>query len=470
MQNAGLMERALRRADSIVNWMTGLGSLLDRGRTAGPDTAREPLTWDELTALYRYNGYARRYVSIMAAEMTRAGWRVRDEEDQSADPTAEIDEALGLLSVIEEGLTWARLYGGCVLVPVFEEDVPATYRNNTSSWLAQPLELERLGKLTNIAVMTPYEAQVEKYEGRMGKRSFRKAQMWRLQPQVTSWSHDLWSGAVVHSSRVLYLSGARIPPHLRQLNAGYDDSVLQSCWDQVRHKTSADQGMAAMLQQIKMNVIKVEGMASMQLGDQEEYFQLRMKEIAQGMSLHDLLLLDQGEEFHQINAQVSGLGLLDDKLARALCAVTGMPATLFFGDAPSGLNTDGESGRRIWDKVIGAAQRHFLQAELRRLYTMIFASQDGPEAPEGKWGLEFNPLDQPTEREQAEIEDLHARTDETRIRSQVVTSEHVRRSRFGEGGYRHQLDPIPEQLDPPAALPNAPETPPSIPSTGSEDV
>lgn len=458
----GALARARRRADSIVNWLTGLGSLMDSGRTARPDLAREQLDWDELTALYRFNGYARRYVTIMASEMTRAGWRVRAESDPSAAPTAVMDEALGLLSACEEALIWARLYGGCLLVPVFEEDIPPLFKGRERAWLSQPVVPERLGRLTNLAVFTPNEAQVEQYEGRPGQRNFRKAHLWRVQPQTAAWSWSAWDGAVVHHSRVLYLSGARVPPHVRMHNAGFDDSVLQSTWDQVRAKTASDQGMAALMQRIKTDVIKVEQLAAMSTGDQEEYFSMRMREIARGKGMHDLLLLDTNEDFYQVNAQVSGLGLLDDKLARAVCAVTGMPATLLFGDAPSGLNTDGESGRRTWDKVVGAAQRHFLSDALRHLYALIFASQEGPRV-EGSWGVEFNPLDQPTEREQAETEEIHARTDQTRIASGVVTPEHVRRSRFGEGGYRHQLDPIPEVV-----MPSAPLTPERV-EGGADD-
>ena len=53
--------------------------------------------------------------------------------------------------------------------------------------------------------------------------------------------------------------------------------------------------------------------------------------------------------------------------------MSGLPASKLFGDAPSGLNTDGKSGRTLWAMVIHAVQEWVLRERIRRIYPPIAA-------------------------------------------------------------------------------------------------
>lgn len=435
-------EQLVSRLDSINNYLSGLGGAGDKGAVARPNVHRHPLDWAELTTLYRFNGYARRFVDIMPFEATRAGWRVLD-DSPNGEPTKEADEALGLRDAMAELDTWARLYGGALLVPVLEEDIPPAYRQRPAEWLRQPLDPERVGRVVNLVVLDPHEFAAGQWDADMRSGNFRRPRHWHIAPQTASETGGATLGGYLHHTRALYLGGARLPPSLRARNQGLDDSILQPVWDQLRHKTSSDQGIASLMQEIKLNVVRVEGLASMTTSDQAEYFDLRMRQIARGKSINNLVILDSGEDLQQLSAQVSGMGDLDDRARTALAAVTGMPQVILFGDTPGGLNTDGESHRRIWDKVVVAyQQRHYLP-RLRDFYTLLFASQDGPEAPE-EWSIEFHSLDEPTDKEQAEVEKLHAEADATRIEFGILPAEHITRSRYGAGGYQHELMPLEE--------------------------
>lgn len=429
------------RLDSINNFLSGLGSAGDKGASARPDVMRLPLSAGELITLYRYNGYARRFVDLMPHECTRAGWRVLDGTDDGA-PTLDDDERLRVKESFAEAYIWARLFGGALILPVLDEDIPAAYQDRPAEWLRQPLDLSRIKRVVNLVVLDTQEFAAGQYDSNLRSSNFRRPKFWHIAPRTEAYlGEQMTQGGYVHHSRVIYIPGARVPNALRQSMGGVDDSILQAPWDQLRHKTSSDQGIAALMQELKLNMIKVKGLAAMSMGDQAEYHHLRMRQIAEGKSINNLVVLDEGEDLQQMSAQVAGVGDLDDRSRTALAAVTGIPQVILYGDTPGGLNTDGDSHRRIWDKVINACQEAHLLPGLMRYYEMLFASTDGPEEPE-QWSVEFHSGDEPTDKEQAEVEKLHAETDAIRIEYGILPADHIANSRYGAGGYQASIMPL----------------------------
>jgi phage-related protein (TIGR01555 family) len=95
-----------------------------------------------------------------------------------------------------------------------------------------------------------------------------------------------------------------------------------------------------------------------------------------------------------------------------VAAAAEMPVTILFGRSPAGLNATGESDIRAWYDTVVDAQTDQLKPALERLLKLIFAAKDSPTSgaiPE-RWTIEFNPLWQPTEKEQAETLKLKADT------------------------------------------------------------
>jgi hypothetical protein len=78
------------------------------------------------------------------------------------------------------------------------------------------------------------------------------------------------------------------------------------------------------------------------------------------------------------------------------------------------------------------------------VYEVLFAAKAGPTdgSVPGEWAVNFNPLDEPTEAEQAANRKLIGETDAIYIAAQVYTPEHVAESRFGDKGYQTELLPV----------------------------
>lgn len=424
-----------RRMDSILNTLTGIGGTYDKGASAAPDTGRLPLTDAQVESLYRFNGYCKRYVDRHAEEATRASWKVEDDSDNTDPMTAE-DERLDVVASFEEAAKWSRLYGGCVIFIVVDDN---------EKDLSKPISLANVKEVVNLVVLDKREASALEYDGDVRSANYRNVKYWSLSPARTPISGRSDLGKV-HYSRVVYLPGNRLPPSLRLQNGGYDESVLQSVWDKARNLEVVDQAGAILSQEIKIDVLKVAGLSSIAVGDQAEYFDTRMKLIAKQKSLLGILILGDDEEFSTRSANISGYASLHDRAKEAFASVCDTPQTVMYGSAPSGLNTDGDSSRKNFDKAIARYQMMTMYRPLKKVYTLCYAAKKGAfkgVIPES-FRIAFESLECLTVKERAELEKIHADTDGIRVEWGFVTTEHVTRSRYGENGYSNSLLPVEE--------------------------
>lgn len=200
-------------------------------------------------------------------------------------------------------------------------------------------------------------------------------------------------------------------------------------------------------------MVAISGLASVLQDDEGvEIIQRRMAMLAQGVSMLNMVLLDAdaGESFTRQSSSVSGLPEMRDRFASSVAKAARMPETVLFGTAPSGLNTDGESGIQGWHKRVRAYQTHSLRRELEKLYKVLWCSRQGPsggEEPES-WRVEFPPLDEPGEREVAELRKMVAETDAIYLDRAVRSPDQVARSRDGAAGWSmetvalHEEEPL----------------------------
>ena len=438
----GFFRGLARRYDSIVNMLSGLGGEDDKGTHGRPDTGRVPLDYQELQALYAYNGYAARYIDIVVDDATRKGWTIKD-SSQASDLLSEETIRLQVKQRLTEGLKWARAYGGSVILLVVDEEPPPGFTGTPAQLLLLPLDLDRVKRVLNLVVMDPSEAQPYEYEGDPRSLQFREARTWMLSPNSGGSTSLMMAGQQVHRSRVIYLPGKRLTAQQRLQNNGFDQSVLECTWDQIRNKTSVDQAGAHLAQELKINVMKIDGLAALQTGDQADLLDMRMRVAQRSKSNLNMILVGSGEEFQTQATPFTGFDQLDKNATDALCAVFGMPATRLFGQAPGGLNTDGLSQETIWTHSIAAYQEDHVLPPLTYLYRVIFRSKEGPtRGVEPKsWKVECNPLDELTTTEQANLEKTHAETDAIRVSSGVLPPEHIAKSRFTEKGYQSEILP-----------------------------
>lgn len=423
----------IRRADSIANYLSGLGDPSRDSGASGRPTLMSRLEPHELEVLYLQNDLAGIIVDEIVDDGMRNGFAVNilDEADSGVEIDAEL-ERLQLNVHVSRAAKWGRLYGAGYVLMVLDDglDPVAPVEREKSRGVLQLIDLDR------------WEVQPIRWQTDITRPGFGEPEIYQVSLQAQG---GATTGLQVHASRLLKFGGAPLPRRLRAQNGGDDDSVLQRPWDAIRRFVEVEQAMANIVQSFERSTISISGLASV-LSDPEgeSLITKRMELLARAVSMINTVLLDAdaGEQYERTSSSVAGLPELRDRFAESVAKAARMPQTILFGTAPEGLNTDGESGIQAWHKRVHAYQEKTLQPELERLIELLmphdFERMD--------WDLEWNPLDEPTEKEIAEIRKTVAETDAIYLGFGVRSPEQVARSRDQISGWSAETIPL-EQVE-----------------------
>lgn len=109
------------RVDGWSNLVTGLGSSKDKSKFTrhklGPILAD-----NELESIFVEDGLGTRIVKLLPDDLFREGWEYTfpDNEEEEAKPIIEVYmsvmEEIKAVAKLKEGVSWARLYGGAVVL------------------------------------------------------------------------------------------------------------------------------------------------------------------------------------------------------------------------------------------------------------------------------------------------------------------------------------------------------------------
>lgn len=450
------------RLDSLINRLSALGGSNDKGAAGQVDLGRGPLAPGELDQLLRYNGYARRIVDIVASDATRRGWTVVD-STRDADPFKEEDKRLQVQARMRAAMQIARTYGGCNVLMMVEE----TPRTNPITGapippkLSDPLDLDRVVRVANLIPLDVIECTALTWDTDPSSENYRRPLLWNVSPQSGGISSLV--GKPVHWTRMLYIPGKELPDRLRVENRGYDMSVLQAAWDAVRNLTTVDQAGATHSQELSIPVLKMADMRAMSASEQATALQIRTSLIAQARSLLNMILLGPDEEYEHREISLGGFDKVAERAKEALCAAVDMPVIVLFGEAPGGLNTDGSSGRTLWDRVVAAEQQRALAPGLTRMYRTLYRAKAGPTGGQepAEWEVCFNGLDEPGDMGKLNLQKAAAEVDKLYLDMGVVTAEQIRATRFGPKGWSLDMLPAPTApTSPDSATATAPGAPP----------
>lgn len=461
-------EAVRRRDSSVVNALTGLGGDADKGATARPNLTRQPLTDAELAALYLNNGIARRIVDIIPAEATRKAWTVTADvegERVEVDAAAAEDRRLAVVANVREAWSLARLWGHALIVLVTEDDVPAEFAEHPERWLEQPLDLARVKQVKALQVFDALESWPIAYDGDFESATFREPLIWGLAPSIpgVSSGRNAKGGKVpqrIHTSRVLHFRGRGRPPSLRH-STGHvvagglsfggtrspDDSALRAVWDEIRNLSQTMAGGATLAQELRESVLKIAGLRAMATADQAAEVQARLGLMAKAKSLLGMIVLGENDEYDNRSNPPTGFRELSSEAQSMLSAVTGIPLTILFGQAPAGLTSDDKAGRESWDNVVSDEQGG-IAPHLVRLYNAIFAATEGVSGGTAPVSVrpKFRPLHEASEAEQAATYKTTTEADAILLDRGVVSAEQVA-GRFTADGYQTDLQPAAEGDD-----------------------
>lgn len=378
--NTGLM------SDGFANFVTRIGGAADR--TAYGQYFMSPYAALDVDAAYRTSWF-RKICDIPPFDETRAGrtWAGVDKEDVLKLDRAE--KKLGLMPKIAEARILARKDGGSVILL------------STGGNAARPLdetELKKIAKdgLKFITVLSRYDCTPVTRDEDPNSPTFNMPKQYRLRNSA---------GTIVDASRVIRFVGNPI----RQ--QGYWDGWGESIWvelrNAVRHADQISAGISAMVDEAKLDVVKIKNLiAGMATSEYEGALLRRWQSAMSFKSINNTLLLDDTDSYEQKTLTFQGL---PDILAGALMIMSGMadiPATRLLGRSPQGMNATGDSDMRNYYDRITAGQNMFLTPALTVLDEVLVRSVlgDYPDEINFTW----SPLYSLDEKEAATVEKTFA--------------------------------------------------------------
>ena len=360
--------------DGLVNVASGLGTAKAK-RSHNQFQYGIMNDYASLDAAFQTNWLARQIVSVPAEDMTRE-WR--SFKCDHADQIRIEEDRLGIPIHTNESLEWARLYGGAGMLLITGQD------------LSKPLDLNKIkkGDLQRVLVFDRYDLQAQTLN------SWNVLAANYLMPEFYTLSGGQQQ---VHWSHVVRFNGARLPRRQRALTQGWGDSELRKCLDDIMDIVASKDGIAELMQEANVDVIKREGLSEELSSDQDGAIIGRYTLFSQMKSVVNLALLDGDETYERKTLDLGGVAPVLETFMTWISGAADIPVTRLFGTSAKGLNATGEGDLANYYNSVGSKQLTQLDPAMRQLDEVLVRSALGfwPDDFNYKW----NPLRQLSDAE-----------------------------------------------------------------------
>lgn len=389
--------------DGLVNVVSGLGT--NASKRSHNQFAYDHLNnWQQLDAAYQTNWLARKIVDIPADDMVRE-WRTIKSE--GAEEIQQEESRLYLKKACNDALSWARLFGGGAILMITNQD------------LGKPLNINAIkkGNLERLLVLDRWE---------MGSQTLNTWDILAtnyLQPEF----YTVQGGTqTIHWSHFALFQGAKLPRRQLAQTQGWGDSELRKCMDDLLDTVSAKGGIAELLQEANVDVIKREGLSDDLASDQDDAIVDRYTLFSQLKSAVHLALLDGDETYERKTLNLSGVAPALQQLMIWVAGCADIPMTRFWGVSAGGLNATGEGDMNNYYDSIRAKQGLQLEMPLSYLDLIMVRSALG-DFPKG-YDFTWNPLKQPNQVEVEQANLLRSQRDRTYLEDQIVKPSQVQKN------------------------------------------
>lgn len=366
--------------DTLANVVSGLGTAKDK--KTFDQFIFLPHSRAELDAAHRGDWLARKIVEIPAYDMTRQ-WRDWKAEKNQIEVIENEEKRLGIQRKVNDALVYAALYGGGALFLGFGD-------SDTSR--PAPKTVGRQG--------LKYVHAVNRYEIGVGSIIRDVTSPWFGEPEFYQMADGTGTMLDIHPSRVVPFIGARRAD--KDINTEFwGDSRLEAVYDAIHHAALANSGIASLISEAKLDVIKIPRLSeNLSSDDYSSRLTKRFSLANQMKSLVNALVIDSEEEWSQKQISFANMPEVMREFLNVVCGAADIPATRLLGMSPGGLNSTGESDTRNYYDRLSGDQNVTLTPTIARLDDALISSALG-NRPADIW-FEWSPLWQESQKEKAE--------------------------------------------------------------------
>lgn len=379
--------------DGLRSMVSGLG-LVGRDKSVTTEYMPAMLTDDQLMNAYRTSWVAAKLVDVPPEDAFRK-WRAWQGEQDQITQLERLEKQFDVRGKLLDCFTKARLWGGAAVFIGTDQEP------------SEPLDIERIKKdgVKYLTVFNRVELSADELEDDPFSDNYGKPTFYRIAKS----QHDV----KIHYSHLVLMIGKDHPDVWKNTGVlhGWGDSIIQNTYDAIKNADSTAANIASLVFEANVDVFGVPDFMS-SLGDKDyenkviERFQLA----AMSKGNNKALVHDAEETYQrkQINFQT-----LPDIVQQFLLMVSGaadIPLTRFLGQSAKGLNSEGSGDLKNYYDKIQSIQELRIEPAISRLDECLIRSALGARPDELFYN--WNPLQQMSEKEIAEIGKLTSETTE----------------------------------------------------------
>lgn len=444
-EKTGIVGWLSGRLDGWQSVVLGIGGARDpsAGTTFG---RRAKIPDDTLEAMYIEDHFAARIIEALVREGLRPGWSMRAggnpaEAAEIRDAYSTAEDELDVVWHLRFGSFWARTFGGAVTWMGVEDGLGQS----------EPMAEDRIKTVQFLRTYDRRDVDIHSYYTE--RLDPRRGQPRTYKVRPVSAVPALGAGTIIHESRLVVWPGQPTTASRKLLLIGWDDSVLERCWDALKQVGEDYAGKSLLLGRISQAVYKIKDLYKMIAGKQEEMLRKRIALMDISRSRARAVVLDIDEDLANVTQPIAGLAdvISSSTLRVAACAV--MPVTVLMGQSPAGMNATGESDLTLWYGEVDGWRDQDLRPGHRRIAKVIMLARDGPTKgvlPD-TWSIAYGALRTLTRAQRADVQKTESETDSNRIERGLASPEAIAIHRFGlaaaEGDLTLDLDELKEALE-----------------------
>ncbi len=406
MNNDDIRLTSRIRKDGWANLFTGLGTTADKSKFT-VNKSNGIIIDEELENIYSDDGLGAKIVDLLPEDMLKQGWKYifENEKEGMEDISVKYEQIFDSIKIhakLSQAFKWARLYGGSIIV------IGAYDGQN----LDQPLIVRKIRALENLRVIARPNIQFGTMEFQTDPTKLRFGEV-EYYP-ITFRVGDTFQTARVHYSRVIEFHGIEIPNTGKSVISNeyryWGLPCLQRVKDRLGDLGTAFGSLSNLMQEITVGKYKFKDLADiLSQKDGSSLMQNRLQTMDLMKSVFHSVLMDSEDDYVRDTLSLAGISDVLYQFFTVISASTGYPMTRLFGVSPAGLNATGDSDTYAYYDMVRVKQQLELKPVLNRLVSIVSEWQ-GLEIPQ----IEFNGLEQMTEKEQAELEEKKANTEKTK--------------------------------------------------------
>lgn len=341
---------------------------------------------------------------VMADEMVR-NWITVRSHDKDSEVPAEIERLLlkyDIKRLFHEAVKQDSLFG----VAHIYVDTTEDYEEIKDPLIMDPRAIPKGTKLSFRCVDPSWVYPAMYNTSEPLKKGFYKPTQWYVM------------GKVVHESRFIDIISRPVTDILKPSYNFGGLSLSQLMISYVNDWRAIKSDVIEIVKTLRMRVLKTDMDARTQ---DAGGFDTRIKLMVKHQDNFGVLALDTEEELVHIQTSLSDLSNLLSNYQEQLCIPARITNLKLLGNAPAGLNASGDAEIETWHETISGMQERDIRHALETIIALIQLAEFG--AIDEDIFIEFNPLDEISEKEQTEIDLNKANILATLSDSQIISTE-----------------------------------------------